>query len=369
MSLYMRVDLETLEVMLNTSDKYGNKISFNSTTGEVALFVKEANRAFNIGKITVSADHLIKLTKLENIDQFQRNLFAWSINGLLAELCDEFTYIAGQFEFTLDKISMLQHKIEKPWGGQGLDSKIYVPLKNWEVTSQDAKVQKRVDLLGIEWYILLEQEMHQEYFSNLSKRVNAARNRAAIYPDREDVFKAFKLTQPTDTKVVIIGQDPYHDGSGSGVAFGIKPGSLKIPPSLQNIQKELESDVGEGLVVDMDPSLLSWAEQGVFLINTKLTVEAGQPNSHAGWGWERFIACAIQKLVEGKYGGKRPIVFILWGKNAQEFEHLIPREDHFVIKSPHPSPFSADKGFFGSKPFSRANEYLKASKQQEISWI
>lgn len=213
----MSVDFETLEVMLNTSDKFGNNIQFNSPSGEVTLFIKEANRSFNIGKIQINSDGMIRLTKLENIEQFQRNLFAWSINALLAELCDEFVYIAGAFEFTLDKITMYQHKIEKPWGGQGLDAKVYVPLKYWEVTSQDQKTQTRVNLLGIEWYLLLEQEMHEQYFSNLSKLVNQARTKKVIYPEREHVFKAFKLTQPTDIKVVIIGQDPYHDGSATGL--------------------------------------------------------------------------------------------------------------------------------------------------------
>ena len=252
----MRVDQEMLDTILNATDKHGNKVSYNSaTTGEVFLYLKESSRTFNIGTITV-ADNLITLTKLENIDQFQRNLFAWSINAALSELCDSFVYLAGNLKFSLDKISMLQHKMEMPWGGVGLDSKIYVPLKYWEVSSEDPKINKRVELLGIEWFILLEQEMNQEYFSQLSRRVNTSRSRTTVYPERAAVFKAFELTQPTDVKVVIIGQDPYHDGSATGLAFGVEPDAIKIPPSLQNIRKELEDDEGFEYLKELEPERL-----------------------------------------------------------------------------------------------------------------
>jgi len=366
----MRVDRETLQVVLNTKDVYGNSISYDEETGLIFLKTSEADRKFCIGKIEISTEDpfLITLVKEENIDQFQRNLFAWSINAVLAELCDQFSYIAGDFTFTLDKITMLQYKVEKTWGGKGLDKKIYVPLKYWEVSSKIPSVQKRLELMGIEWYLILQHEMQQPYFTNLSKRVAHARQTKQVYPDREDVFRAFKLTSYSDVKVVIIGQDPYHDGSASGLAFGIKEGASKIPPSLQNILKELEEDVGNGLVLNPDVTLESWARQGVFLINTKLTVNAGEPNSHTGFGWETFVLKVIERLSERNYGEKKPIVFILWGKNAQALEPLIHQGEHLVIKSPHPSPYSAATGFFGSKPFSIANAFLKVTNQPQIEW-
>lgn len=366
----MRVDRETLEVLLNAKDVHGNSLSYNEKEGMVYLKTQESGKSFSIGQITIESEDpfMITLTKHENIDQFQRNLFAWSINAALSELCDSFVYIAGGITFKLDKISMLQNKIEKSWGGKGLDKKIYVPLRCWEVSSTDDAIQKRLNLFGIEWYLILQHEISQPYFRELSKRVNFTRKTKLVFPDREDVFRAFKLTPYSAVKAVIIGQDPYHDGSASGLAFGVKGDAIKTPPSLQNILKEMEDDVGQGLLIDVDPTLQSWAEQGVFLINTKLTVNAGEPNSHTGWGWEGFIIKVIEKLNEQVYGEKKPIVFILWGKNAQSLESLIHHGEHHVIKSPHPSPYSAATGFFGSKPFSKTNEFLTLNGLTPIQW-
>ena len=180
-----------------------------------------------------------------------------------------------------------------------------------------------------------------------------------VLPARENVFKAFDMTKPEDVKVVIIGQDPYHTpGQAQGLAFSI-PDEAKAQPSIRNILKELKTDLG----IDRESTdLTSWAEQGVLLINSSLTVLEGQPGSHKSRGWELFTQHMIKKLNELD----QPIVFILWGNNAQEYEKFITNKH--VIKAPHPSPFSARRGFFGSKPFSQTNAYLTEHGVTPIEW-
>lgn len=183
-----------------------------------------------------------------------------------------------------------------------------------------------------------------------------------VYPPREQVFRAIDLCPIKNTKVVILGQDPYHGyGQANGLAFSVNK-TVPIPPSLRNIYKELESDLG---IKSNHGDLSSWAKQGVLLLNSILTVEKGRPLSHAGMGWEDFTT-DILKAFKSKQ--VKPVVFILWGKKAQEYKQYIGGEGYMIIESPHPSPFSADKGFFGSKPFSRANSFLLNNGAVPVDW-
>lgn len=183
-----------------------------------------------------------------------------------------------------------------------------------------------------------------------------------IYPDKYDIFNALHTTPYSAVKAVILGQDPYHGpGQAHGLSFSVKPG-IKPPPSLQNIYKELAEDLGYS--IPNHGYLIKWAQEGVLMLNTVLTVRKGQPNSHQGVGWEDFTNEVIQLLNKRE----RPIVFILWGKNAQDKEAFITNPSHYIIKSPHPSPFSAHRGFFGSKPFSKTNSFLKKIGSEEIDW-
>ena len=183
-----------------------------------------------------------------------------------------------------------------------------------------------------------------------------------IFPEKDNIWTAFQWTDYEDVKVVILGQDPYHgEGQAHGLSFSVQP-QVKIPPSLKNIYKELEDDLGIPPV--SHGYLKSWAEQGVFLLNAVLTVREGQANSHRGKGWEELTDFAIASLNERK----EPIVFILWGASARKKQALIDTTKHYILTSPHPSPLSAYRGFFGSKPFSKANELLIASGQEPIDW-
>ena len=212
------------------------------------------------------------------------------------------------------------------------------------------------------WRDALKEEFSKEYFLELEKFLDDEYSSHTIYPKREDIFNAYNLTHLDRVKVVVIGQDPYHGkGQGHGLAFSVQDG-IKHPPSLVNIFKELSSDMG--CVMPKSGNLTSWAEQGVFLINAVLTVRDSTPNSHKKKGWEKFTDATI-KVISQKC---EHVVFILWGKPAQSKETLIDKTKHLILKAPHPSPLSSYRGFFGSKPFSLSNKYLRECGKTEIEW-
>lgn len=217
-------------------------------------------------------------------------------------------------------------------------------------------------ILANDWEPLLESEFHKDYYLKLREFLKQEYTTKTIYPDMYDLFNALKYTPYEKVKVVILGQDPYHEpGQAHGLSFSVKPG-VPQPPSLQNIFKELNDDLG--CPIPHHGCLIEWARQGVLLLNTVLSVRRGAANSHKGMGWEQFTDAVIRDLNERE----TPIVFILWGRNAQAKEELITHERHFIIKSSHPSPFSARYGFFGSHPFSRTNRYLESAGEGAINW-
>ena len=215
--------------------------------------------------------------------------------------------------------------------------------------------------LGNDWDEVLKGEFDKEYYLKLREFLKREYSMKTIYPDMHDIFNALKYTPYKDVKIVILGQDPYHEpGQAHGLAFSVKKG-VKIPPSLVNIYKELHSDIG--FKIPSHGCLIQWAEQGVLLLNTVLTVRRGEANSHRAKGWERFTDTVISKLNEREEG----IVFILWGANARSKKCLITNPAHLIIESVHPSPLSANKGFFGGRYFSRANTFLKEPVDWTIS--
>jgi uracil-DNA glycosylase len=217
-------------------------------------------------------------------------------------------------------------------------------------------------ILKNDWAPLLEEEFEKTYYRQLREKLKTEYQTKVIYPDQQDIFNALHYTSYKDTKVVIIGQDPYHgQGQAHGLSFSVKPG-VKIPPSLRNIYKELQEDTG--CSIPNHGYLVDWAKQGVLMLNTVLTVQAGNANSHKGLGWELFTNRVIELLNQRE----TPVIFILWGNFAQQKQQFITSPHHYMIKSPHPSPFSAHNGFFGSKPFSKVNMYLREIGSNEIDW-
>ena len=216
-------------------------------------------------------------------------------------------------------------------------------------------------MIGNDWDIILKEEYEKEYFLKIKDKVRNEYKNKTIFPPASRVFYAFRLTSYKDTRVVILGQDPYHGvGEANGLCFSVNEG-INIPPSLKNIFKELYNDLG---VVRTNTDLSDWAKNGVLLLNSVLTVEKDKPASHKMIGWEEFTDNVIKKLNEKE----TPVVFILWGNFAKDKAKYITNPKHLIISSSHPSPFSVNYGFFGSKPFSKTNEFLRKNKLKEIEW-
>ncbi len=212
------------------------------------------------------------------------------------------------------------------------------------------------------WNAFFQSEIKKPYFNDLEEFLQQQEIKYSIFPAKLKRFLAYELTPFEDIKVVILGQDPYHGaGQAHGLSFSVE-GDQTLPPSLRNIFKELVDDIGCEMPKSGD--LTSWAEKGVFLLNTVLSVKASEAGSHQKQGWETFTDATIKILSDEREG----LVFVLWGKPAQNKEKLIDAEKHLVLKAPHPSPLSSYRGFFGSKPFSKANNYLKEQGKKEISW-
>jgi len=212
------------------------------------------------------------------------------------------------------------------------------------------------------WKKLLNSELENDNFKDLCSFVEDERNKNTVFPPKDLCFAAFESTPLDKVKVIILGQDPYHNhGQANGLSFSVANG-VKVPPSLRNIYKELQSDLG--YEIPITGNLQSWAFQGVLLLNATLSVKAHSPGSHQKKGWEQFTDYVINQLSNNKEN----LVFILWGNYAQKKIHLIDETKHCIIKSVHPSPFSARNGFYGSKPFTKTNEYLASVDKEAINW-
>lgn len=219
-----------------------------------------------------------------------------------------------------------------------------------------------MNIVGNSWDQILEEEYHKDYFKKIVLYINKTYKEKEIYPPKNYILRALYLTDYKDVKAVILGQDPYHGpGEANGLAFAVNKG-IKLPPSLKNIYKELNNDLN--IPISNSGDLTCWAKEGVLLLNSVLTVEKDKPASHKNIGWENFTDAIIKKINEKD----TPVVFILWGNFAKSKEKLITNPNHLVITSSHPSPFSCNYGFFGSKPFSKTNKFLKEHNIKEIDF-
>lgn len=217
-------------------------------------------------------------------------------------------------------------------------------------------------MIDNDWLTVLGDEFKKPYYKELYQFVLSEYNTTQVFPPADDIFNAFHLTPLSEVKVVIIGQDPYHNvGQAHGLCFSVKP-EVEIPPSLVNIYQELHDDLG--CDIPNNGYLVKWASQGVLMLNTVLTVRAHMANSHQGKGWEEFTNAAIKALNEQD----RPIVFLLWGKPAQMKKKMLNNPNHLILEAPHPSPLSAYRGFFGSRPFSKTNQFLEEHGETPIDW-
>jgi len=218
------------------------------------------------------------------------------------------------------------------------------------------------ELLNNHWSELLKNEFNKEYFLQLKRFLELEYQDKTIYPEKENILNALNHTDYDDVKVVLLGQDPYHGpGQAHGLSFSVKPG-IKIPPSLRNVFKELQNDLG--CSIPDHGNLTKWADQGVLLLNTVLTVREGEAHSHKGQGWEVLT----DKIISLLNDRKKPVIFLLWGKPAQAKMKLIHQQRHLILTSVHPSPLSASRGFFGNHHFSQINDFLRSVGEKEIDW-
>lgn len=218
-------------------------------------------------------------------------------------------------------------------------------------------------MIDNDWLPAMQEEFKKPYYKELYSFVKNEYSRTTIYPPAEDIFNAFHFTPLSEVKVLLLGQDPYHNvNQAHGLSFSVLPSQKDIPPSLQNIYKELQDDMG--CYIPNNGYLKKWAEQGVLLLNTVLTVQAHQANSHQGKGWEKFTDAVIEALNKQD----RPIVYFLWGRPAQSKIKMLNNPKHLILTAPHPSPLSAYRGFFGCKHFSQANDFLQANGLEPIDW-
>ena len=220
-----------------------------------------------------------------------------------------------------------------------------------------------MSMLTNDWSLALKDEFNKPYYRDLYRFVKEEYSKKVVYPPADDIFNALHLTPLKDVKVLILGQDPYHnEHQAHGLSFSVLPDQKDIPPSLQNIYKELQEDLG--CYIPNNGYLKKWADQGVLMLNTVLTVRAHEPNSHQGRGWENFTDAIIQAVNQKD----EPVVYMLWGKPAQSKIPMLTNPKHLILKAPHPSPLSAYRGFFGCKHFSKCNEFLSQNGLEPIDW-
>ena len=220
-----------------------------------------------------------------------------------------------------------------------------------------------MSMLTNDWSLALKDEFNKPYYRDLYRFVKEEYSTKVVYPPADDIFNALHLTPLKDVKVLILGQDPYHnEHQAHGLSFSVLPDQKDIPPSLQNIYKELQEDLG--CYIPNNGYLKKWADQGVLMLNTVLTVRALEPNSHQGRGWENFTDAIIQAVNQKD----EPVVYMLWGKPAQSKIPMLTNPKHLILKAPHPSPLSAYRGFFGCKHFSKCNEFLSQNGLEPIDW-
>ncbi len=358
-----------------SQDPYGTQISIKELQSleSADIFVSEPNsrRRKMIGNVINTSDCGLVYRKKEKETDKHRNTLSWTIHKWIFNYVDLISYktTLGTYTITSEKAKEIGFTMKYKNNNQGYMTKHFVKCRDWNLEPVNQIDQKRIDLIGYEWYQALRSEFNTAYMKELGIKISNLRTKTTVYPSANEVFNAYKLTPFMDVKVVIIGHSPYYDGSAHGLAFSMKDNKAESSPTLQNIHKELEDDYySGGLMLGSDVNLEHWASQGVFLLNSVLTIEKNKPDAHKNFGWHKFTEATIKSLMNRPNNNKTPIVFMLWGLEAQKYESIIDSSKHLILKASHPSPFTVNKGFFGSKHFTKCNNYLLSTSQIPISW-
>ena len=361
---------------LEIVDPYSNVLVIEKES-PYKVFIRQSDedRERMVGFLEPEPDGTFTYKKHEKEADIYRKTKAWSIHARILDFAQRIEYTTNRAVYTIDTVDAKTRSGLMVYKNASYTKKVYIPIKYWNIEFKDPKDQKLCDRLGYEWWSELRSMFTTAKMLQLSMFLKDRYKQTTVYPPAGKIFNAFKNCSLLDTKVVIIGQDPYHDGSAHGLAFSIREGQSKIPPSLRNILKEVQEDVyanNFAFKSAHSPTLTRWTTQGVLLLNKTLTVEAGKPNSHKKQ-WDGFVEIVIRMLVEFKQQRKEPLVFILWGKDAQSvlsFPETYDKEYIHVIKAPHPAAeaYSGGKaGFFGSKPFTKCNKFLE-KYNLSINW-
>lgn len=361
--------------VLEIVDNYNNKLLINKASPySIKLHQGNENRIRDLGFLVQATPETVVYKKHEKESDIYRKTKAWSIHARILDFANEIEYETSNAIYRIKTQDAKIRAGRMVYKNASYTSKVYIPIKYWKVEYKNPSNQKLYEYLGYEWYSEVRDLFDKDYMKSIGQTVTALRSKNCVYPVKEEVFNAFKHCNFLDTSVVIIGQDPYHDGSAHGLAFSIREGQTKVPPSLRNILKEVQDDYYSGNFAFKSahsPTLTRWSEQGVLLLNKTLTVNKGKANSHSNLGWEKFTRAVIDKLIACKVAAKKPIVFILWGKESQKLAPARESDYIKVIKAPHPAAevYAGGKaGFFGSKPFTQCNEFLEKFRAQEIVW-
>ena len=358
---------------LTIDDSFNNKLVIEKQP-PFQVFIQQANENRNrmVGYLEPDENGMFTYKKHEKEEDIYRKTKAWSIHSRILDFAQNIEYITNTAVYTISTQDARIKSGKMIYKNASYTEKIYVPIKEWKIEFKDSYNQALYNRLGYEWWSEIKYIFKTDRMKEIGSWLLKRRQTHTVYPPKEEVFNAFKSCDISKTKVVIVGQDPYHNGSAHGLAFSIKQGST--PVSLRNILKEVQDDYyanNFAFKSAHSTNLSRWCNQGVLLLNKTLTVDKGHANSHKKY-WEGFIQLVINTLIDFKEARKQPLVFILWGKEAQSVLPEKYNEEYIhVIKSAHPAAEAysgGNSGFFGSKPFTKCNKFLNDRGEYPISW-
>lgn len=357
-----------IDLMFNQTDHYGNVLEANEIQeGQYAVRLKQANeqRFRELGQLQETESGFRYLKNEKEEDKLYKTK-AWSVHAKILGFCDEVVYVTNKARYRISAKEAKKHSTLASFDNTSNTTKAIIPIRHWEVELNDPKQERILNYLGYEWFDELKDEFSLPYMQQIGAFIAKRRKQTIVYPERDKMFRAFKQTPFMDVKVVIIGDEPYRDGSANGLAFGINPETVTVCQALQNINTELENDIYQGFSLFKRTTLEEWSSQGVLLLNTCLSSESSKYALHANIGWQKFTATVVQRLINR--AGK-PIVFMLWGERAYEIFHsLISNTKNLILFSIYPGEAKEKPGYFGCKHFSKCNQFLKVSGQSEIVW-
>lgn len=322
----------------------------------------DEQRTRHVGEILVNTPEDFTYYKQEDESQIFNKNNGWSVMKVIAKEVNEIKYDTPLATYSISRKDAFEHGDQYAWDPIGLGKKLFIPVRYWEVVWKDKVLQKNVNTLGYSWARAIGDELAEEYMRELAQRLYQRSRLTLLYPDLKEIFSAFKQTPFDQVRVCILGDEPYQDEKGTGLAYSYPGEHVSYPKEIENILSAVESDAyPDQLMLNPSRDLTRWAEQGVLLLNATLSAEHDKPGRHKGGNfWQRFTQRVIRQLDQRT----KPVVFLLFGKDAWQYEGMIDHDKHLVIREKDPKSYK----FGGAKPFSRTNEFLQGQRMGEIHW-